>query len=205
MPPPIGPCRDSATPTATTVPWVLEINEGTFNFGTSASAPDLTSTTVNNSPIDHQIGAVSGGVATFNMIAGTLTTSARFDTAVATDSTGILNQTGGTLNIGSQFQGANGQNPGEVSQVTVSGGTMNIGTAASPTDPFYVASRGAGTLTIGGSGVVSCGRLDISRNAAGNSVSSAGTVNLDGGTLVVPPPLPTQRQPGNRRRADRGV
>src|SRR5262249_25108329 len=49
----------------------------------------------------------------------------------------------------------------------------------------YVASRGTGSLTIGGSGVVNCGKLDISRNAAGDSISSAGTVNLDGGTLMV--------------------
>ena len=176
---------DNSASTATTVPWVFEINEGTFNFGASASAPNVTSTTGNNSPNDHQVGAVTGSVATFNMINGTLTTSARFDTAVASDSTGIIIQSGGTLNIGSQFQGANGQNPGEVSLVTVNGGTMNIGTAASPTDPFYVASRGTGTLTIGGSGVVSCGKLDISRNAYGDTVSSAGTVNLDGGTLSV--------------------
>src|ERR1019366_469185 len=50
---------------------------------------------------------------------------------------------------------------------------------------FYVASRGTGTLTVSSNGAISCGRLDISRNAAGNTVSSAGTVNLDGGTLSV--------------------
>jgi len=72
-----------------------------------------------------------------------------------------------------------------MSIVNISGGTMNIGTAANPTSPFYVASRGTGTLTVSGNGVLSCGKLDISRNAAGNTVSSIGTVNLDGGTLMV--------------------
>jgi autotransporter-associated beta strand protein len=67
----------------------------------------------------------------------------------------------------------------------VSGGTMNIGSAANPTSPFYVASRGTGTLTVSGTGTVSCGRLDLSRNAAGNTISSVGTVNLDGGALMV--------------------
>jgi fibronectin-binding autotransporter adhesin len=165
-----------------TVPWVLEVNNGTFNFGTDASAPNLTTTTPNNTPSDNLVGSVSGATATFNMVNGTLTTSARFNTALSSSSTGIINQFGGTLNIGSQFQGANGSNPGEVSIVNVSGGTMNIGGGSGP---FYVASRGTGTLTVGGSGVVNCGRLDLSRNAAGNTISSAGTVNLDGGTLMV--------------------
>src|SRR4029077_18825985 len=104
------------------------------------------------------------------------------NTATASSSAGIINQVGGTLNIGSQFQGANGSNPGELSIVNVSGGTMNIGGG---TGPFYVASRGTGTLTVDGTGVVNCGKLDLSRNAAGNTISSAGTVNLDGGTLMV--------------------
>src|SRR5262249_44545765 len=34
-------------------------------------------------------------------------------------------------------------------------------------------------------GIVNCGKLDISRNAAGNTISSVGTVSLDGGTLMV--------------------
>src|SRR5438874_2460836 len=129
------------------VPWVFEINKGTFNFGTATSAPNLTSTTVNGAPNDNQAGTVSGATGTFNMINGTFTTSARINTATASSSTGIINQTGGTLNIGNQFQGANGSNPGEVSIVNVSGGAMNIGSAANPTSAFYVASRGTGTLT----------------------------------------------------------
>jgi autotransporter-associated beta strand protein len=119
------------------------------------------------------------------MVAGTLTTSARINTATALNSTGQINQVGGTLNIGNQFQGANGGNAGEVSLVNVSGGRMNIGTAANPTSVFYVASRGTGTLTVSGAGVVSCGKLDLSRNASGNTISSSGTINLDGGSLFV--------------------
>ncbi len=176
---------DNANAAAMTGPWIFEVFNGTFNYGTETSAPSLNSTTINNVPMDNVVGDVSGATGTFNMINGTLTTSARFDTALASGSTGIINQSGGTMNIGSQFQGANGQNPGEVSVVSITGGTMNIGTAASPTDPFYVASRGTGSLTVGGSGILSCGKLDISRNAYGNTVSSAGTVELDGGILMV--------------------
>ncbi len=175
--------NDASTPM--TVPWVFAVNNGSFTFGDDDDAPVLTTTTVNGLPQDNQIGTVSGATGVFNMANGTFTTSARLNTATAANSTGVINQTGGTMNIGNQFQCANGSNAGEVSSVNVSGGTMNIGSAANPTSPLYVASRGTGTLTVSGGGVVSCGRLDLSRNAAGNTISSSGTVNLDGGSLMV--------------------
>jgi hypothetical protein len=103
---------DNPSSTLVTVPWVFEINNGSLDFGSESSAPRLTSTTVNGVPSDNQVGAVSGANATFNMINGTLTTSARFNTATAPGATGTINQFGGTFNIGSQFQGANGSNPG---------------------------------------------------------------------------------------------
>jgi autotransporter-associated beta strand protein len=174
--------EDNASSAAMSVPWALEVSSGTFNFGDGSSAPTLSGTSAQGTPIDNQVGTVSGSTGTLNMVNGTFTTSARLNTATALNSTGIINQTGGTLNIGSQFQGANGGNAGEVSLVNVNGGSMNIGGGGGT---FYVASRGTGTLTVSGSGVVNCGKLDISRNAAGNTISSAGVVNLDGGTLMV--------------------
>jgi autotransporter-associated beta strand protein len=175
---------NNSSSTATTVPWVFNILEGTFTFGSAGSAPTLTSTTVNGAPQDNLVGNLTGGTGTFNMVNGSLATDARLDTAVVDDSTGILNQSGGTLTIGSQFQGANGQNPDEVSLVTLTGGTMNIGTAGNPDDPFYVASRDTGTLTVSNSAVLNCGTLDVSRNAYGNTIGSIGVVNLDGGTIL---------------------
>src|SRR5204863_1287180 len=130
---------------AMTVPWILSISNGTFNFGNAGSAPVLTTTTVNGAPVDNQVGMVSGAVGTLNMINGTLTTSARLNTATSAGATGIVTQVGGTLNIGSQFHGANGSGAGEVSLVTVSGGNMNVGGG---TGPLNVASRGSGTLTM---------------------------------------------------------
>ena len=174
--------EDNASSAPMTVPWVLEVNSGTFNFGDVSSAPTLAGMSAQGLPSDNQVGAVSGSTGTFNMVNGTFTTSARLNTATALNATGIVNQMGGTLNIGSQFQGANGGNAGEVSLVNVSGGALNIGGGGGP---LYVASRGTGTLTIAGSGVVNCGRLDVSRNASGNTISSTGVVNLDGGTLMV--------------------
>lgn len=172
----------SSASSATPVPWVFEVNTGTLNYGTALSAPVVNSTTAHSHPQDFQVANNSGATGTFNMVNGTLTMSAPLNTATALNSTGIVNQTGGTLNLGSPyyFQGANGGNAGEVSVVNVSGGTMNAGG-----NPFYVASRGNGTLNLIDSGVVSCGTLDVSRNADGNSFGSVGVVNLNGGTLMV--------------------
>jgi autotransporter-associated beta strand protein len=174
--------NNSATPI--TVPWIFEITNGTFNFGDANDAPNLTSTTVHSGPLDNQVGMISGGTATFNMVNGTLTLNSPLNTCTVLNSTGIVNQVGGTFTLGSPyyFQGANGGNAGEVSVVNISGGTMNMGTSA--TGPFYVASRGNGTLNIVDSGIVSCGTLDVSRNASGNTFGSIGVVNLNGGTLM---------------------
>jgi autotransporter-associated beta strand protein len=173
--------EDNATSAGMTVPWVFSVNNGTFNYGTAGSSPTLTLTTPDNMPQDNLVGNVSGAVGTFNMINGVLTTGSRFNTANASSSTGIINQTGGTWNMGVQFQGANGSNPGEVSVVNLSGGTMNIGAGGGQ---FYVASRGTGTLTMSGAAVLNCGTLDVSRNANGTAVGSVGTVNLNGGTIL---------------------
>ena len=172
---------DNSSLTAVTVPWIFSINNGTFNFGGATSSPTLNCTTVNGAPQDNQIGDVTGGAGTFNMVNGTLTTVARFDTALAGTSTGVVNQVGGTLNIGSQFQGANGQNPGEVSIINISGGTMDINGGSGT---LYLASRDTGTLNMSNSAVLNCSTLDISRNAYGNTIGSVGVVNLDGGTIL---------------------
>jgi autotransporter-associated beta strand protein len=109
--------------------------------------------------------------------------SARLNTGTAGGATGIVNQVNGTLNIGSQFQGANGAT-NSASFVSVGGGTMNIGgtNVANSFGQFYVSSRGPGVLTVSNSGAVNCGVLDVSRSI---SSGTPGTVNLNGGTLTV--------------------
>jgi autotransporter-associated beta strand protein len=133
-------------------------------------------------PADNQFGNSSGNAATLNFSNGVWTTIARINTAVANNSTGIVNQAGGTINIGSQFQGANGGTTNAQSFVNISGGTMNVGGGGGGT--FYLASRDHGTLTVSGSGLLNCGNFDVSRNANGNSVGSVGVVNLNGGTIT---------------------
>ncbi len=170
---------DNASSTQITVPWSFDIRAGTFNFGTASSAPKLSSTSINGLPQDNEVGIVSGSSGTFNMVNGTLTTIARLNTATVVNSTGIVNQVGGTLNIGQQFQGANGGAANEQSIVNVSGGTMNIGNG---TGQFYNASRGFGSLTVSGTGAVDCGTLDISRSILSGTI---GVVNLNtGGTIT---------------------
>ena len=169
---------DNAASAQMTVPWNFDIRAGTFNFGTASSAPKISSTSINGLPQDNQVGIISGAVGTFNMVNGTLTTIARLNTATVVNSTGIVNQVGGTLNIGQQFQGANGGAANEQSIVSISGGTMNIGGG---TGQFYDASRGFGRLTVSGSGALNCGTLDVSRSILSGTI---GVVNLDGGTIT---------------------
>jgi alpha-galactosidase len=170
---------DNPSSSALTLPWGLWITAGTFNFGTASSAPSLDSTVGNGAPEDFQVGIVSGQTGTFNMVNGSLTTTARLDTgAQISGANGVVNQYGGTLTIGSQIQGAN--EGGGTSAITISGGTLNVGTAANPTSAIYVASRGTGTFTVSGPAVVNCGTVDVSRSILNGT---AGTVNLNGGTL----------------------
>jgi autotransporter-associated beta strand protein len=171
-----------AVSTGTPVPWVLEVNQGTLNFGTASSAPVVTLTTPDNSPADNQVGNLSGATGAFNLVNGTLTTASRFNTGTAANATGIVNQAGGTFNIGVQFQGANAVhvNTG-VSIVNLSGGVMNINPSGGTNGTFYVASRGMGTLNVSGRAVLNCGTLDVSRGVS--SEPSRGIVNLNGGTI----------------------
>ncbi len=173
---------DNGSSTPITVPWTFDIRAGIFNFGTVNSAPTLSNTTVNGTPQDEEVGVVSGASGTFNMVNGTLTTIARLNTATVNTSTGIVNQVGGILNIGQQFQGANGATSGALSMVNVSGGTMNLNGGSGQ---LYVASRDQGILNVSGTAAINCGNLDVSRNANGNSRGSSGVVNLNGGTLTV--------------------
>jgi autotransporter-associated beta strand protein len=172
---------DNSSSTAITAgPWALQINSGTLNFGTGSDSPNLNLSQAVSGQ-DNEIGRAANSTGILNVNGGTLTTAVRVNTGTTTSgSTGIVNQVAGTFNIGNQFQGANVG--GGNSIVAVSGGTMNINGGSGT---FYVASRGIGSLTISSNGAVNCGKLDISRNAAGNSFSSAGTVNLDGGTFSV--------------------
>lgn len=144
----------------------------TFNFGTPDSAPNLTVT--GGSGTDNTLGNGTG-TSTFNMVNGTLTLPVRLNTTAS----GNLNVSGGTMNVANQMQIANSSGT-DVGVITVTGGTLNIGTVASPgSSTFDLASRGTGTLTIGG-GLVECGTMDMSRNIISGTKA---IINLNGGVL----------------------
>jgi fibronectin-binding autotransporter adhesin len=183
---------DNPSSVPMTIPWTLQISNGTLNFGNAGSAPNLASLTIHNVPADNQLGNLNGATAALNITNGILSLNT-LNTAQAVNSTGIVNVAGGTLNLGpigavasDYFQGANGGNTDELSVVTISGGgTMNMGSAAAPHGgSFFVASRGDGVLTVSGHGALNCAALDVSRNAQGSTFSSVGVVNLDGGSIT---------------------
>jgi len=174
---------DNPASTTNSTPWAFAINNGTFNFGSATSAPKLTSTSAQGVPQDNQIGQVANSTGVLNISNGVFTTSARMNTGLGGGATGIVNVVNATLNVASQFQGANGANTA-VGFLNVGGGTVNIGSAANPNGILYVASRGAGTLNMNG-GILNCGILDTTRNAAGNTGPSTGIINLNAGLLTV--------------------
>jgi hypothetical protein len=90
--------HNAAAP-AGSVPWYFEINAGTLNFGTATSAPVFTGTTVHNVPRDSQLANTSGASAAFNMVNGTFTLNAPLNTATTGNTTSLVNQVGGTLNL----------------------------------------------------------------------------------------------------------
>jgi len=62
----------------------------------------------NTSLVNSRLGVLTNGPATFNMANGTLAIAARLNTGTAAGSVGILNQTGGTLDLQSVFQISDG-------------------------------------------------------------------------------------------------
>jgi len=161
---------------------------GTLNFGNSGSAPVLT-TLIGGQGTDSTIGD-TGTAATLNVVNGILTMGRRFNSQNAS-----INVSGGALNVWNQIQIANSA-VGNIGNVTVSGGTLNAASSGGTTagGTFFLASRGTGTLTISGSGLVECSILDVSRNAAGTTGGSVGTVNLNGGTLRIDGKISTATQ-----------
>ncbi|HTR42298.1 MAG TPA: autotransporter-associated beta strand repeat-containing protein [Pseudomonadales bacterium] len=163
---------DNPSSAPVSAPWYLNLTNGTFVFGSASSAPNFTSTSQQGQPTDNQLGYAAGSAATFIMSNGTYTTSARINTGPVGGSTGVVDVAGGTLTVASQFQGANG---------ALTAGSWLIVSGGSFTTPgtIFVSSRGLGFLNVSG-GSVSCGALDVSRNAANGG---SGTVNLSGGSI----------------------
>jgi autotransporter-associated beta strand protein len=170
--------NSSATPIST--PVQLDVLAGTFSFGLGASAPNLSSTAAAN---NSRIGVTPNAPATFNMVNGTVTFPARLNTGAGGNTIAVINQTGGTINVRDLVQISDSAATAHTT-INVSGGNLNAMDADGNLRNFFLASRGTGVVTVANSGVINCAVLDISRNAAGNTLGSVGVVNLNGGVLA---------------------
>lgn len=122
------------------------------------------------------LGWASTGNATYNISAGSLTSSQRIRFGIGNGvRTNLVNQTGGS--------------------VTVTDGRIDIGETAGPTNTYSISG---GTVTVNGDGRIlvgafnnSSGNLDVSGTGVvdvsgltlGDGGTAAGTVNLNGGTV----------------------
>jgi autotransporter-associated beta strand protein len=174
---------DNATSTPITLSNTsLVTGSGVLNFGTATSAPNLTISSTNSTAGDHTIGPDPGAVGALNVVNGTLLLKTRINTK-----NGNITVSGGDLQDWGQIQMANSAVT-EKSILTVTGGLLevrNSSGSSSTGSALFVASRGAGTLTISG-GNITCATLDLSRSAAPavSGVSSQGVLNLNGGTIL---------------------
>ncbi len=178
---------DNPGSSAITVPWSFDVyNGGSLDFGSAGSAPNVTFTAADGVSILRADIGNAIGASTMNMVNGTLTLNTRLNVGNGNNaSVSTLNVTGGTL------QTRSGNSTGisiadnsatTVGAINISGGVLD---SADPTgtlfNTLYVATRGTGTLTVSGTGLVECSQLEVCRNIG----TPHGTVNLNGGTLQV--------------------
>ena len=178
---------DNPGSSAITVPWSFDVYNGaTLNFGSAGSAPNVTFTAADGvSLLRADIGNATGA-STMNMVNGTLTLNTRLNVGNGNNaSVSTLNVTGGTL----QTRSGNSTGISIADNSATTAGAINISggilDSADPTGTLfnylYVATRGTGTLTVSGTGLVECSQLEVCRNIG----TPHGTVNLNGGTLQV--------------------
>jgi autotransporter-associated beta strand protein len=86
---------------------------------------------------------------------------------------GVLNQSGGTINVSTNRITIGAGNNASIGVASLSGGTFTSAAGA------FVGENGNGTLNVSGSANVTLGNTQF----AGNAVSLAGNLNLIGGTL----------------------
>ena len=172
---------------------VLNINGGTLNankttspslvVGAGANARgflNMTSGTINTM---NQFNLGSGSVATtsrsygaFTMSGGTLNSGSWLVVGANFDRD-VINQSGGTINVLANRMTIGAGGVESLGVVNVSGtGTLNsIG-------GIFLGENGQGIINLSGSGTVNSGTNTM--QFAGNATSTAGTLNLNGGTLA---------------------
>ncbi len=163
------------------------VSTATFNMGQNNGGPTQTNvvnqtggtvTVTSNSGENAgmRLGHWGNETSTYNLSGGTLTlTDPNADIAIATDGTGIFNQTGGTVNAPGVW--VNHRNAGGSAALTVSGGTMNLDARG-----LVVAANSA---TISGGTVSVSGGVGVGRYATGTlNVQGTGQLTTTGGLYL---------------------
>ena len=163
---------DNASSAAMTNPVIIDVQSGTFSFGSGSSAPTLATTSSGVS----RVGVATNGPAVFNMNNGTLTFAGRLNTGTAAGTVATINQSGGTLDCQALLQISDGAATASTT-LNVSGGTLNVGTPTAQS--LFLCSRGTGICNVTLSGVLRCGTFDVSRDIG----PTYGKVNIDGGRI----------------------
>lgn len=133
-----------------------------------------------------QIADSAGSRGAVMMTGGTLSGASNasgFFFRIGASGTGSWTQTGGLVTL-NNLQPTVGRFAGSRGDMTISSGTFRV-TGTADTASMNVGSDGVGVLTISGNAVVDTGTAAASRLAIVNlGTTGAGTVNLDGGTLL---------------------
>jgi poly(beta-D-mannuronate) lyase len=182
----------------------LTVAGGSMTFGTGSDSPSLAMTntsfalqlgtttnvtgvfnmnsgtlTINNSAGGVLEMGPQGSLGIFNMNGGTFNVSGKYIQIGDTGGKGILNQIGGTVNATPSGDFILGNQTNATGILNLSGGTFNLPSSA------FVGFRGSGTWNISGNGLmVVSTTMNMVRNSS-DSLYASGTVNLNGGTLVI--------------------
>lgn len=162
---------------------VYNISGGTANLenlriafaGSGTGTINQTGGTVNHTG-EVAVGWDGSGDATYNISAGSLTSSQRIRFGIGTSvRTNLINQTGGSVTV-TDGRIDIGEDGGPSNIYQISGGTLNVnGDGRILVGAF---NAGSGRLDVSGTGSV-----DVSGLVLGDGGSAAGTVNLNGGTV----------------------
>ncbi|RYD37331.1 MAG: PEP-CTERM sorting domain-containing protein [Verrucomicrobiaceae bacterium] len=162
---------------------IYNISGGTANMenlrisyaGSGTGTVNQTGGTVINTG-ELAVGWASSGNATYNISAGSLTSSQRIRFGIGNGvRTNLINQTGGSVTV-TDGRIDIGENAGPTNTYSISGGSVTVnGDGRILVGAF---NDSTGNLNVSGTGVV-----DVSGIVLGDGGSAAGTVNLNGGTV----------------------
>lgn len=158
-----------------------QVNAGTVMFG--GSGTDYVSGNLNVAVSNN----VSATIAVTNSVTLNLVGSGTFDIAdtlgLSNTNYAVVNQSGGTVNVGQNYSTFIGQNSNSVGVYNISGGTFNF-------NNWLAVGRdnGVGTINLSGTGALNMisgngGNIDIGNSGGINGQLGTGVLNQSGGSV----------------------